>query len=166
MQRHALCRAVHGRFKGGLPEDDRQSFIERINTPNFPIELEHANANPTSRESKELSAYIERHLKPVASAVPWSDEERKAELGKLLALIQRYGPPSFFCTVNPCDMDSSAMLRMSKFGSTTAYECNFGLPDMDQLRSATQRAFILADSPVRVCCGLLMDHSRHFGGHL
>lgn len=148
LQRHSLCHSVAGRFKGNIAEEDMNNFIERVSAPDFAADLARASDNPNSKQAKELASYIERHLKPIASAVPWSDDERKSELSKLLSLVQHFGPPSFFCTINPCDMDSSAMLRMTSFGSSNPYKRKFQLPDQGLFENSLQRVAILADSPV------------------
>lgn len=147
MQRHSLCHSIAGRFKGNLAEENMRAFIERISSPEFIIDLDQSLADPNSKQAKELSSYIERHIKPISSTVPWSDDERKSELSKLLAMIQYFGPPSFFCTINPCDMDSNLMLRMTSTCNDTPYEREFQLPNIE-IENALQRAAILADSPV------------------
>jgi hypothetical protein len=87
MQRHSLCHSIAGRFKGNLAEESMKAFIERVSSPEFVADLERSLAEPNSRHAKELSSYIERHIKPISSTVPWSDDERKSELSKLLAMI-------------------------------------------------------------------------------
>lgn len=97
-----------------------------MRSPHFEFQLERANAKPESKEAKELPKYISQHMKPVA--VPWSEYERKGR-----RLEQDIGDdptichPSFFCTINPSDMDSSLMLRMVKCGGQSAQR-NFELP--------------------------------------
>jgi hypothetical protein len=57
-------------------------------------------------------------------------------------MINYFGPPSFFVTVAPSDMDSVLTLRLAHVASNATVDMNFTLP------SLAQRMKNLADNPV------------------
>jgi hypothetical protein len=74
--------------------------------------------------------------------VPWSAMQRKSAMSRILSLMRYHGPPSFFITLAPADMDSILMLRVASFGSADAWDVSMQLPTL------AERHRVLAANPV------------------
>ncbi len=74
--------------------------------------------------------------------VPWSAMQRKSAMSRILSLMRYHGPPSFFITLAPADMDSILMLRLASFASADAWDVSMHLPTL------AQRHCELAANPV------------------
>lgn len=74
--------------------------------------------------------------------VPWSAMQRKSAMSRILSLMRYHGPPSFFITLAPADMDSTLMLRVAAFGSAGAWDVSMQLPTL------AERHRVLAANPV------------------
>ena len=83
---------------------DKEMYSER---------LRKAREDPTSKESRTLLKHVLRFTASAGKAVPWSGEERAAEITKLYAMWRRYGPSSAFITCSPDDVHQSKAIQLS-----------------------------------------------------
>ena len=77
--------------------------------------LKHAMRNPTSPEAKLMNKEFLSLINVLGGYTPWSTAERQRTLGKLYAMSNFMGPPSFFFTIAPCIADSEICLKFLNF---------------------------------------------------
>ena len=109
VQRHKVLKSVCGSVR----EESQAELIALINSPEFDTLAEQAVQNPHSRQAARFMAKILPFVSLVGSSVPWSTMERSSCIGKMLAMIRRYGPPSIFLTVAPDDVHSPLGIRLT-----------------------------------------------------
>jgi hypothetical protein len=148
MQRHAVCRAVNLKAKGGQASMER--FMAIIEQGDFSERLLAALQDPESPQAKALAVSVLSVARVPGANVPWSGLERKSAMCKLLAIVMYSGVFSIFGTVSPADMDSSLLLELActprsgelgSFSQATA-KVNIKLPTL------LERHRILAENPV------------------
>ena len=109
VQRHKVLKSVCGAVR----EESRADLIALINSPGFDEQARQAVQNPHSKQAAKFMAPIMPLVSLVASSVPWSTMERSSCIGKMLAMIRRFGPPSIFLTVAPDDVHSPLGIRLT-----------------------------------------------------
>ena len=86
----------------GLKPWSFKAFAEMVaDADGYMEKLRRAQEDPTSKEARELLMHVMRFVASAGKAVPWSGEERAAEITKLYAMCRRFGVPSGFLTVAP-----------------------------------------------------------------
>lgn len=115
-QRAAVNRSISIRTKSSAVED-MSGFTALTSAEDFSERLKDAAENPTSPDAKALLKILEEHTTAVCKSVPWSDAERKSCSSQLWSNLLYFGPPSFFMTINPSDIDSHLLWRLYKWGS-------------------------------------------------
>ena len=71
--------------------------------------------NTTSPEAKLMNKEFLSLINVLGGYTPWSTAERQRTLGKLYAMSNFMGPPSFFFTIAPCIADSEICLKFLNF---------------------------------------------------
>ena len=69
--------------------------------------LRRAKEDPTSKEPRTLLKHVLRSSASAGKVVPWSGEERAAEITKFYAMWRRFGPASAFLTCAPDNVHQS-----------------------------------------------------------
>ena len=105
--RHRTCSSVSGR--GG--KESRDKFVAMMQEDGFREKLQHASQNPNKPASIALAKRLQTVLRIAGKRVPWSAEERSAELPKILAMFDRYGPPLWFATISPFPPNDPRCMR-------------------------------------------------------
>ena len=77
--------------------------------------MKHAMRNTTSPEAKLMNKQFLSLINVLGGYTPWSTAERQRTLGKLYAMSNFMGPPSFFFTIAPCIADSEICLKFLNF---------------------------------------------------
>ena len=98
----AACRAIHIRVKSSAHA--MQTFTHLVNSADFVVNLENALADPTSQQAKRLLHSIVDISRLSGASIPWSKLERQSVMSKMFAMMQFFGPFSFFVTIAPADM--------------------------------------------------------------
>ena len=112
IQRHSACRGVALRVKTDpLSFQDFRAMVADKDA--YMKRLIRAKEDPTSQESRALLKQVLRFSAAAGKAVPWSGEERAAEITKLYAMWRRFGPPSAFLTCAPDDVHQSKSIQLS-----------------------------------------------------
>ena len=109
VQRHTVLKSV----SGAVREDSKEELIALINRSDFNELAATAAQNPSSREAKEFMKKVMPTVSVVGRGMPWGSLERASCIGKMLAIIRRYGPPSIFLTVAPDDVHSPVGIRLT-----------------------------------------------------
>jgi hypothetical protein len=109
VQRHTVLRSVNAVVRQPRSEE----FIELVNDPNFLQILMAARDKPNSKEGRKVLKLIMPLLATAARPVPWGAVERGSCIGKLIAMIRRFGPPSIFLTVKPDDVHNPLSYRLT-----------------------------------------------------
>ena len=73
---------------------------------NLEQRLEYAIKNEDSEDAKKFTKAFHELLSVVGGRTPWTTGERRRTLGKLYAITNFFGLPSFFITMAPCIADS------------------------------------------------------------
>ena len=83
----------------------RLMFEELCNSENLESQLEHAIRNEESENAKKLAKAFHDLISVVGGHTPWTTGERQRTLGKLYAMTNFFGLPSFFITMAHCIVD-------------------------------------------------------------
>lgn len=110
LTRHSEIKNCSMFFKHKHPTKARLKFEELCNTENLESQLEYAIKNEDSEESKKLAKAFHDLISVVGGHTPWTTGERQRTLGKLYAMTNFFGLPSFFITMAPCIADSKFVL--------------------------------------------------------
>jgi hypothetical protein len=142
-QRHQAAQQVSLRVKS-----NHHSFTEFIRITNddaFREKLERCIADPTSAEAKALAAKITDIVRLTGSEVPWSPAERQSALSRIVSLMYYCGPPAFFVTLAPSDMDSYLTFRIAHTRTNTSWDINTPLLGVkERMKSLTENPFAAA----------------------
>ena len=123
VQRHTVLRSV----SGAVTHAKREEAINLINDPTFLQTLEAAAKNPRSKEGKVVMKKVLPLISLCSRPVPWGAVERGSCIGKLLAMLRRYGPASLFLTLAPDDVHNPMGIRL-----TVKHTTNEGFPAMPE----------------------------------
>jgi hypothetical protein len=142
LQRHGSARSVYGKILSNKFE----AFVRLVATPGFRQQLYEALQNPETPEAKCLEARLRNMVRISGGSVPWSPTQRAQSEGQLMAYVRHFGPPAWFLTISPADMDSSVLLRLSAIGS----DHTSGPPMIEELNFPPlhERLRRLAENPV------------------
>ena len=88
-------------------------FVHLANDPAFLDKLKEAYEKPRSKTAREVMRKILPLLASSARPVPWGAIERGSCIGKLVAMIRRFGPPSLFLTIKPDDVHDPLTIRLT-----------------------------------------------------
>ncbi len=150
MQRHAVATKVSLRVKGH--DENVQHFSDLVNKEDFVTKLKDCLENPDSKEAVSLGERLTKLTSICGSEVPWSPAQRHSALPRIIAHMHYSGPPCFYVTVSPCDMDSLLMLRFSSPDT----KFNDGKDDiMLKLPCKKNRLQLLKENPV--IAGIVYD---------
>ena len=112
VQRHAAARGVALRVK--TDPWSFKAFSDMVSDADEYMEkLRLAKEDPTSKEARELLKHVMRFVGSAGKQVPWSGEERAAEITKLYAMCRRFGPGSCFLTCAPDDVHQPRSILLS-----------------------------------------------------
>lgn len=81
-----------------------QTFTNLVNAADFVSNLESAMADQSSSQAKKLLNTITDVTRLSGAKIPWSKLERESVMSRMFAMMQFFGPFSFFVTVAPADM--------------------------------------------------------------
>jgi hypothetical protein len=98
----AACRTIHIRVKSSAQA--MRTFTHLVNSSDFVANLETALADPSTQQAKRLLSTIIDISRLSGASIPWSKLERESVMSKMFAMMQFFGPFSFFVTVAPADM--------------------------------------------------------------
>ena len=87
-------------------------FEELCNTENLETQLEDAIRNENSEDSKKLAKAFHDLISVVGGHTPWTTGKRQRTFGKLYAMTNFFGLPSFFITMAPCIADSKICIDL------------------------------------------------------
>ena len=113
LSRHCTIRNTSAFFKKN--SDAKRRFENLCNQDDLEEKLKHAMRNSTSPEAKLLNKEFLSLINVLGGYTPWSTAERQRTLGKLYAMSNFMGPPSFFFTIAPCIADSEICLKFLNF---------------------------------------------------
>ena len=128
LQRHEATRAVAAKVSAD-PEQSRK-FVEYVNKDDFRERLQKAIENTEGKEAKEILSNLLPLIKVSGSSIPYGPTEKTSATSKLYAMVHALGPPTWFVTVSPSDMDSVLLIRHTGHGD---YE-GFSIPDLNTRR--------------------------------
>ena len=106
------ARSVALRLRN-YPESFRQFQDMVANREEFVQRLQRAQEDPHNKESTSLLQYVLRTLVCIGKNIPWSGQERSAELTHLYALWRYFGAASCFITAAPDDLHHPTAIRLS-----------------------------------------------------
>ena len=107
LTRHSEIKNCSTFFKHKHRTQARMKFEELCNMENLEQRLEYALKNEDSEDAKNLTKAFHDLISVVGGRTPWTTGERQRTLGKLYAMTNFFGLPSFFITMAPCIADSS-----------------------------------------------------------
>jgi hypothetical protein len=76
-------------------------FAAVVGDEEFTRDLNTAVARPNSKTAKKVISKVSPFLRAVGSQVDYGPLQRNGSMGRMLAMIYRYGLPSFFVTTSP-----------------------------------------------------------------
>ena len=106
--------------------------------PTFDAKIKLMKRNPAGKEAKKLLQEMSQHLKWSGKKVPFTSTERHMSLAHLIAYCRHFGPPTWFITISPSDMDSALIVQHASASTKTIVE-------MPQLK---ERMRIMTENPV------------------
>ena len=115
-QRHAACRGVARRIKSSYAA--HEAFAKKVQAgPQYITDLKEARdhvlaTGKTDAKGRELMKEISRFMTLGGACVPWSEEERNAEITKFYANARRFGGGSCFLTVALDDVHQPTVIRL------------------------------------------------------
>ena len=112
LTRHTEIKNSSMFFKHKHRTKARVMFEELCNTENLESQLEYAIKNEDSEEAKKLAKAFHELISVVGGHTPWTSGERQRTLGKLYAMTNFFGLPSFFITMAPCIADSKICIDL------------------------------------------------------
>ena len=110
-QRHAAAQAVAAAVK--MHPEAFKIFAEWVSDKEFVQQLQAAQNEPTSDDSKKLISKLMKQLAVVNKKVPYSVAERKGSMSHLYALVYHFGMPTVYFTFSPDDTFSTLNIRLS-----------------------------------------------------
>ena len=113
LSRHCTIRNTSSFFKKNT--NTKRRFEDLCNQDDLEEKLKHAMRNTTSPEAKLMNKQFLSLINVLGGYTPWSTAERQRTLGKLYAMSNFMGPPSFFFTIAPCIADSEICLKFLNF---------------------------------------------------
>ena len=112
LTRHTEIKNSSMFFKHKHRTKARVMFEELCNTENLESQLEYGIKNEDSEEAKKLAKAFHDLISVVGGQTPWTTGERQRTLGKLYAMTNFFGLPSFFITMAPCIADSKICIDL------------------------------------------------------
>ena len=112
LTRHAEIKNCSTFFRHKHRTQARLKFEELCNTENLESRLEYAIKNEDSQDAKYLTKAFHELISVVGGRTPWTTGERQRTLGKLYAMTNFFGLPSFFITMAPCIADSRICIEL------------------------------------------------------
>ena len=115
-QRHMACRGVAQRIKSSYAA--HKAFAEKVEAgPQYIADMREARdqvlaTGKMDKQGRELMKEISRFMTLGGACVPWSEEERSAEITKFYANARRFGGGSSFLTVALNDVHQPTMIRL------------------------------------------------------
>ena len=109
LQRHTVLRSVSMLVKN----EQSVEFVEYANDPQLRVELEEAASDVKGPMARKVMRKILPLVAIASRPVPWGAVECGSCIGKLLAMMRRYGPISLFLTMAPDDAHNPLGLRLS-----------------------------------------------------
>ena len=141
--RHTAARSLGIKVKNNL--ESFQTVTDLIIDPDFDQKLDRALKQPDGPDAKQLLNSFKPHLVSNGSNIPFSASQRSQCLAQLVAYVRFFGPPSFFITISPSDVDSKLMVTLAKKHSGD-YEPNASIGT--SLPSLSERYKLLVNDPV------------------
>ena len=108
LPRHTTIRNISSFLKKNT--NAKRRFEDLCNQDDLEDKLKYAMRNSESPEAKRLNKEFNSLINVLGGYTPWSTAERQRTLGKLYAMSNFMGPPSFFFTIAPCIADSEICL--------------------------------------------------------
>ena len=112
LTRHSEIKNCSTFFKHKHRTQARIKFEELCNMENCEQRLEYAIKNEDSDDAKKLTKAFHELISVVGGRTPWTTGERQRTLGKLYAMTNFFGLPSFFITMAPCIADSRICIEL------------------------------------------------------
>ena len=109
LSRHCTVRNAASFFKKNT--NARYKFEELLNDEDLQERLVAAVQDNSTPDAKKLNKEFTNLINVVGGYTPWSTTERQKTLGRLYAMANFFGPPSFFFTLSPCIADSEIAIQ-------------------------------------------------------
>ena len=109
LSRHSTIRNTASFFKKNT--NARRKFEDMCNDEDLQDRLKAAVGNDSTEDARKLNKEFTNLINVVGGYTPWSTTERQKTLGRLYALANFFGPPSFFFTLAPCIADSEIAIQ-------------------------------------------------------
>ena len=109
LSRHCSIRNTASFFKKNT--NARRVFEDLCNEEGLEERLKAAIEDTSSPDAKRLNKEFTNLINVVGGYTPWSTTERQKTLGRLYAMANFLGPPSFFFTLAPCLADSEIAMQ-------------------------------------------------------
>jgi hypothetical protein len=103
--RHAAIRQSDLYVKSN-PESIRV-VTELLCSANLNETIRQARANPDGEEAMRLLAILKEHVHGAGGSLPFSNGERRMHMSQIQAYCRHFGPPSFFVTAAPNEVNSN-----------------------------------------------------------
>ena len=166
LTRHTEIKNSSMFFKHKHRTKARLMFEELCNNENLESQLEHAIKNEESENAKKLAKAFHDLISVVGGHTPWTTGERQRTLGKLYAMTNFFGLPSFFITLAPCIADSKICIDLL---NNTKCVYNYELSTHEQRMRwtaenpmASAKAFhLIVDALVSTFLNIPCSKSRH-----
>ena len=112
LRRHETIKRTATFFKYKKATKARVMFEKLCNQEDLSEKLQHAVKNEDSPEARKLNKQFSDLITAVGGGSPWTSVERQRTLGKLYAMTNFLGLPTFFITIAPCISDSNISLEL------------------------------------------------------
>ena len=112
LRRHETIKRTATYFKFKKATKARVMFEKLCNEEDLTEKLANALKNEDSPEAKKLNKRFSDLITAVGGGCPWTSLERQRTLGKLYAMTNFLGLPTFFITIAPCIADSNICLEL------------------------------------------------------
>ena len=112
LRRHETIKRTSTFFKYKNATKARRKFENICNQEDLTEKLEYALKNEDSPEARNLNKQFSDLITAVGGGSPWTSIERQRTLGKLYAMTNFLGLPTFFITIAPCISDSNIALQL------------------------------------------------------
>ena len=109
LSRHCAIRNTASFFKKNT--NARRKFESLCNEEGLQERLKAAIEDNSTSDAKKLNKEFTNLINVVGGCIPWSTTERQKTLGRLYAMANFFGPPSFFFTLAPCIADSEIAIQ-------------------------------------------------------
>lgn len=118
-QRHSASRAVA--YETKTQSNLLERFKEVVAEPDFPHNLAAAQLDPLGPEARELLKIMTPLIRVTGSKIPWSPQERDAELSTMMGQCNRYGTVSNFITFSQSSANDPLVIKLGsrKFNKNT-----------------------------------------------